>query len=268
MGTLDFQMFSFVAVVLSVIGGSSAATLRSLPNQRVLNANVTASHAAIQASSRQHNTPCACDANNPAWKPTTRTAPKCIFIDLGAADGNSFRAFLSNGYGPVSGCPSGGQWEAWLVEANGQFSSALAAEHAVYPYQVHQMGATAAYMCQGTTSFSIDPDVAHNRWGSSMKVDHGVHKVSVPLVNVIQLIAENTIPADWVMLKVDVEGAEFDIIPCLAQFPNARLVDRMYLEEHTWLSVDSAFTKQQYEQAKASLKTAGVDIPVYFSHTM
>jgi len=242
--------------------------MRGLPNQKVVNPNLNATHAAIQSASRHHNTPCTCDANNPTWIPPTRTVPKCIFIDLGAADGNSFRAFLSNSYGLVSGCPSGGQWEAWLVEANGQFTSALAAEQAAHPQQVHQLGATAAYMCKGTTSFSIDPDVAHNRWGSSMKVDHGVHKVSVPLVNVIQLIAENTIPADWVMLKVDVEGAEFDIIPCLAQFPNARLVDRMYLEEHTWLSVDSAFTKQQYEQAKASLKTAGVDIPVYFSHTM
>jgi len=39
-----------------------------------------------------------------------------------------------------------------------------------------------------------------------MKVDHCVHKVSVPLVNVIQDISGNTIAADWVMLRVDVEG--------------------------------------------------------------
>jgi len=261
-------MFGRFAIVLSVLRGTSAAILRGLPKQQMLKANPNASHAVIQAVSKHRNSPCACDANNPAWKPTTRTTPKCIFIDLGAADGNSFRSFLSNGYGPVANCPSG-QWEAWLVEANGEFSAKLAAEQVAHPQQVHQLGATAAYMCKGTTSFSIDPDVAHNRWGSSMKVDHGVHKVSVPLVNVIQLIAENTIPADWVMLKVDVEGAEFDIIPCLAQYPNARLVDRMYLEEHTWLSIDSAYTKEQYEQAKATLRTAGVDIPNnYFSHTM
>eukprot|EP00419_Tripos_fusus_P015725 CAMPEP_0172731968 /NCGR_PEP_ID=MMETSP1074-20121228/103046_1 /TAXON_ID=2916 /ORGANISM="Ceratium fusus, Strain PA161109" /LENGTH=255 /DNA_ID=CAMNT_0013560133 /DNA_START=1 /DNA_END=768 /DNA_ORIENTATION=- len=255
--------------MLSVLGGTSAARLRSLPEQRLLNAKLNASHAISQVASGQKNTPCACDANNPAWKPTMRKEPKCIFIDLGAADGNSFRAFLSNSYGPVSSCPSGGQWEAWLVEANGQFTSKLAAEQAAHPQQVHPLGSTAAYMCRGTTSFSIDPDVAHNRWGSSMKVDHGVHKVSVPLVNVIQLIAENTIEADWVMLKVDVEGAEFDIIPCLAKFPNAHLVDRMYLEEHTWLSIDSAYTKEQYETAKATLRKEGVDIPDhYFSHTM
>ena len=33
-------------------------------------------------------------ANNPNWKKTERTEPKCIFIDLGAADGNTFSKFL------------------------------------------------------------------------------------------------------------------------------------------------------------------------------
>ena len=135
-------MFGKFAIVLSALIGSSVASLRGPPKQQVLRANVNASHAAIQATSRQRNSPCACDANNPTWRPSTRTIPKCIFIDLGAADGNSFRAFLSNAYGPVSGCP-GGQWEAWLVEANGQFTSKLAAEQAAHPQQVHQLGATA-----------------------------------------------------------------------------------------------------------------------------
>ena len=36
------------------------------------------------------------------------------------------------------------------------------------------------------------------------------------------------------MLKVDIEGAEYNLIPCLAQFTDAGMVDRMYLEEHWW----------------------------------
>ena len=40
-----------------------------------------------------------------------------MFIDLGAADGNTFDSFLSNGYGPVKNCPHGGDWQAILVEA-------------------------------------------------------------------------------------------------------------------------------------------------------
>lgn len=45
-----------------------------------------------------------------------RTEPKCVFIDLGAADGNTFDSFLANGYGPVKNCPHR-QWQAILVEA-------------------------------------------------------------------------------------------------------------------------------------------------------
>merc|ERR550525_1018573 len=113
-------------------------------------------------------------------------------------------------------------------------------------------------MCQGSTTFSIDPDVAHNHWGSSMKRGFdGSQEVTVPMINVMKLIAEHTIPADWVMLKVDVEGAEYDIIPCLAQFANAKLVDRMYLEEHTWLEIDSIYSDQRYQQSKVTLRSSG-----------
>merc|ERR1719409_1006068 len=61
--------------------------------------------------------PCQCVASDPSWKACTRTVPECVFIDLGAADGNSFNVFLSNGYGKVAQCPSV-KWSAVLVEAN------------------------------------------------------------------------------------------------------------------------------------------------------
>ena len=48
-----------------------------------------------------------------------RTEPRCVFIDLGAADGNTFDSFLANGYGPVKNCPRHGEWQAILVEAEG-----------------------------------------------------------------------------------------------------------------------------------------------------
>jgi len=244
--------------LLSLVGCGLAAQLR----------NTTAKSAAVKAGDAAHVTPCQCHANDPAWKTTTRVVPKCIFIDLGAANGNSFQQFLANAYGPVANCPSG-QWEALLVEANPQFTPELTAVASTYPGAVHTYGSTAAYMCQGTTSFSIDPDVAHNHWGSSMKTNHGSTTVTVPTVNVMQLIAETVVPGDWVILKVDIEGAEYDLIPCLAQYAQAGTnVDIMFLEEHGWLQGDSAFTKQQYDASKAGLEAAGVAIPDYHSQTL
>jgi FkbM family methyltransferase len=212
-------------------------------------------------------------ANNAEWKRTTRTQPKCIFIDLGAADGNTFNDFLNNKYGPVSNCPSGGQWEAYLVEANPHFDSPIKKLQQQYPGRVHSMASTAAFMCQGETSFFIDADPTHNHWGSSMSsespdaIKSGKQKVTVPTVNVVQLVAEAVIPADWVMLKVDIEGAEYDVIPCLAKFNNANLIDRMYLEEHTWFKTGSTNGPEQMAAAKTQLQAMHVDIPQYFSNT-
>ena len=86
---------------------------------------------------------------------------------------------------------------------------------------------------------------------------------------------------DWVMLKVDVEGAEYNLIPCLAQFSTMRqwfavvhrstdqsvggfvmafpktncqgeagMVDRMYLEEHWWFPSITASGMQYGRVAK------------------
>jgi FkbM family methyltransferase len=236
----------------------------STAQQQLLGNNSLSFHAAWNQA------PCQCVANDPTWTKTTRTTPKCIFIDLGAADGNTFHDFIMNKYGPVANCPSYGEWEAFLVEANPHFDQPLKLLEQTYPGQVHALTSTAAFTCQGTTSFFIDQDPTHNHWGSSMSASApdakaGQVKVTVPTTNVIQLIAQNVMPQDWVMLKVDVEGAEYDLVPCLAQFQEAGLIDRMYLEEHWWFKVDSATTPAQMAYAKAKLQSMNVDIPQYYS---
>lgn len=214
---------------------------------------------------------CQCLANDPIWKATTRTEAKCIFIDLGAADGNTFAKFTQNGYGPIHDCPNGGKWEAFLVEANPQFTPALNALQENFVGQVHSYAEHAAFSCEGTTSFFIDMDKAHNQWGSSLMKDapdakkSGNVKVTVPMLNVAKLIAENVRPDDWVMLKVDIEGAEYDVMPCLAQFKDAGMIDRIYLEEHWWFSSVTPARKQAIAEAKKQLTAMHVDIPVYYS---
>lgn len=216
--------------------------------------------------------PCQCEANNQAWTRSNRATPKCILIDLGAADGNTFRHFLNNGYGEVNGCPSG-QWEAYLVEANPRFDQDLRALEVQYPGRVHALPSTAAFTCKGQASFLIDADAEHNQWGSSMSRASNTglavqKKVTVPTINVCQLLFENVLTEDWVMLKVDIEGAEYDLVPCLSNFANVGLVDRMYLEEHWWFKVDSPTTPEQMAAAKAKLQSMHVDIPVYYSPSL
>ncbi|CAJ1448728.1 unnamed protein product [Effrenium voratum] len=197
-----------------------------------LRAGSNASRSALRAGLRRPS--CTCEANNPSWKRPTRSEPKCVFIDLGAADGNTFDSFLADDYGPVHNCPHGGDWEAILVEANPMFSKKLQALQSNLPGKVQSLASTAAYSCETTTSFSIDADAAHNYWASSLMENVGRRQVTVPTVNVNKLLAESVIPGDWVMLKVDIEGAEYDVMPCLAEFKDAELIDEIFLEEHWW----------------------------------
>jgi len=244
-------------------------------------APVTAFHSAQQAVAASATVKaglkepaCQCEASNTAWKKTTRTTPECVFIDLGAANGNTFQYFVNNGYGAVSNCPNG-KYQAVLVEANPRFNADLANIASQYQGLVDSRAGTAAYMCEAQTSFFVDTvNTQNNYWGSSMSPNHpdaqksGLQQVVVNTMNLNRYLYENTIPGDWVMVKMDIEGAEWEVIPCLAQSPAASLIDRMYLEEHPQSWTQGSATQEQMTEAKLKLQSMGVDIPAYFSHTL
>jgi FkbM family methyltransferase len=252
-----------------------AAALTSSLRGKV-NATAVKIHHVLPAvgSASKAQMPCQCVASNPAWQACARTVPRCVFIDLGAADGNSFNHFMNNGYGDVGGCPSG-QWSSVLVEANPRFNSQLAAIGAQHVGQLTVMSSTAAYMCEAQTSFFLDTvNTEKNFWGSSMSNSHpdvkrsGQQKVTVPTMNLNRILYEQTIPGDWVMVKMDIEGSEYDVLPCVAQSPAASLVDRLYLEQHDASWGMAGTTPAQMEAAKNELRHKGVDIPDYFSYTL
>jgi FkbM family methyltransferase len=185
---------------------------------------------------------------------------------------------MNDKFGPVENCPSGGQWEAVLVEANPRFSEALTEVQKKYKQDEHgivdALPSTAAYMCQGWTSFYLDTSPgadANNYWASSMSQDSNAGKeqrVEVPTVNLNRILYEMAIPGDWVMVKMDIEGSEWDMIPCLAQAESASLVDRLYVEVHPSSWGLTGTDQVELEAAEARLRRRGVDIPPYFSQTL
>merc|ERR1712232_1169940 len=87
----------------------------------------------------------------------------------------------------------------------------------------------------------------------------------IPTVNLIQLLYENTAPEDFVVVEMDIEGAEWDILPCLAASPAAGLIDELLVEVHpsTW-SLTSP-SDEEFDDAIAQLRKVGVRIPAYFT---
>lgn len=267
-----------LAAALQVVVAAGVLSHQRKGNFRLSAQNTTDAHLLTEQPK------CTCQKDSPTWKKPTRTQPQCVFIDLGAADGNSFSQYLNDYYGVIQQCPSGGLWEAYLVEANPTFKPALekvvknpgkCSQSGCKEGKVHAFAPEAAFMCSGQTSFFID-SVNHdkNYWGSSMSNKHpdvvrsGQKKVTVPTVNVIQLVAENAIPGDWVTVKMDVEGAEWDILPCLASSDHADLIDELLVEWHSSELGTAGYTASDTQAAIMLLKTRGVRIPDYNSPTL
>eukprot|EP00403_Amphidinium_massartii_P012495 CAMPEP_0178415290 /NCGR_PEP_ID=MMETSP0689_2-20121128/23476_1 /TAXON_ID=160604 /ORGANISM="Amphidinium massartii, Strain CS-259" /LENGTH=315 /DNA_ID=CAMNT_0020036607 /DNA_START=103 /DNA_END=1047 /DNA_ORIENTATION=- len=229
---------------------------------------------AATANAPHGNQPCQCETSNGNWVQATRTDPECVFIDLGAADGNTFKEFLKDKYGSVAGCPNG-KYKAVLVEANPRFNSELTSLAAQHQGSVEVHGQTAAYMCEGTTSFYLDTvNGGSNYCGSSMSNNHpdvkksGLQEVTVSTLNLNRYLYENTIPGDWVIIKMDIEGAEWEVIPCLSDSPSASLVDRLFVEEHYQGWSYGVTTQEEMDAAKTKLQSLGVDMPKYSSLTL
>merc|ERR1719401_477105 len=163
-------------------------------------------------------------------------------------------------------------WEAVLVEANPRFNAPLQQLTARFPQQVRAAMSTAAYMCEGRTSFFLDTvNTATNYWGSSLSSTHkdvqnsGSKSVEVNLMNINRVLYEAAIPGDWVVVKMDIEGAEFDILPCMAQAPAASLIDTLLMEVHEGNLALTNTTQHFFLGAQEVLRQRGVLIPKYNS---
>merc|ERR1719498_400730 len=106
-------------------------------------------HSGSKKMRRLGEAPCSCHAEDSTWIPPAQRAPRCVFIDLGAADGNTWRSFLEGGFGSLKDCPSGGSYEAILVEANPRFAAPLQETQTNNSGIVRSLASSAAYMCEG-----------------------------------------------------------------------------------------------------------------------
>ena len=107
---------------------------------------------------------------------------------------------------------------------------------------------------------------------SSLAPQGNANDVQVHLINVISLIKSKTIPGDKVLLKVDIEGAEFDLIPCLARSDVLSHDMTAFVEEHYFPGGVkrslTGVTDREYNDAKQVMMSKGVKMPKYSSITL
>jgi FkbM family methyltransferase len=176
-----------------------------------------------------------------------------VFIDLGANKGDSVSAFL--------GIDNTGikfpmlldqkqidrvKWDIFIFEANPVFDQTLIhlkkqieSRHNVYLYN-----STASWIYDGFIEFYLDTvNKKDNYYGSSLKKDHpdviksGKNKVKIPCVDVAKLIKRrNYTKEDFIIVKIDIEGSEYELLLHFIRENILDLIDLMPIEYHSNLA--------------------------------
>lgn len=167
-----------------------------------------------------------------------------IFIDLGSNNGDSVYNFFNEEqkYPKIldSNIVNIVKWEIFAFEANPIFDEPLIkmkTEMEKKKQVVHLFNRTAAWTYDGYIDFYLDTiNEKYNFYGSSLKQEHpdvrnGKSKVNVACVDIGKLVKSFN-KNDFVVIKMDIEGAEYDLLTHFILNNVLHMIDFMAIEYH------------------------------------
>ncbi len=181
------------------------------------------------------------------------TEPKNIYFDLGANNGDSIENFLSMNYlsngGDIrSKIPAQKlkqKWTIYAIEGNSAFDSMLFSLKNKYKNTIHDIilyNGTVVANYDGFIRFYIDENNQYgNQVGSSIYANHpdiilskrvNVRKPCVDFSRLLRFYSQN----DFIVVKMDIEGAEFELLIHLIKENVLNLIDVLIVEYHKYLS--------------------------------
>lgn len=128
----------------------------------------------------------------------------------------------------------------------------------------------------GIRTFFIDTvNKEQDFWRSSIYAEHRDAKASnaqgtrLTSVNLALWLLKNFTPRDFVVVKMDIEGAEYEVVPHLAQMKAGTVIDHLLVEWHHF-DVSSSPEEQALREEKAKvgasmLVNGGTIMPYYDS---
>lgn len=172
--------------------------------------------------------------------------------------------------------------EIYLFEANPHFNVALLRARERYAevgVNVEIYPSTVADIKDGTRIFYLDTvNTDHDFWGSSVYASHpdavssNANGTELTAINLSRWLLMHTLPRDFVVMKMDIEGSEYEIVPHMAEMGVSEVLDYLLVEWHPYildnggLSEDEAtFRYERKEAAEKKLKAEGVKMPHYDS---
>jgi len=179
------------------------------------------------------------------FSPTSRKAHRKFYVDIGANNGDSITSFLGypkpNGFGNMEPEGAGGGWTVWAFEMNPRHVPSLQEMQK----RMLELGAAAGIELYAPAALSVaegSVEFRHDRLGDlegamsivkdALSADNGPPEV-VPAMDLVQMFrAAGVSEADRVIIKLDVEGAEYEIIRHWARTGLLLLIDDLHVEFH------------------------------------
>uniref|UniRef100_A0A7S1IA52 DUF7870 domain-containing protein n=1 Tax=Eutreptiella gymnastica TaxID=73025 RepID=A0A7S1IA52_9EUGL len=186
-------------------------------------------------------------------------APRRVYLDFGARDWNSSVAVFLRTY-PQARTFELKAWE--VVEA---FRPTYASHSEV---ELHM---EAVWVADGQLQMR-DPRMAHVLPANYSRVHRHKHTSApifvVPSVDISAYLQRNFVEDDFVVCKMDIEGAEYTVIPKLVADGTIHLIDELMLECHYWainlLPTVRSRTWRSCFQMYAGLRSQGVYVHEWF----
>ncbi|KAJ3058515.1 hypothetical protein HDU98_005391 [Podochytrium sp. JEL0797] len=211
----------------------------------------------------------------------TAKPQRLVFLDLGANKGDSYEAMLGLGkkFNYSYACPPDrkpSDFEAHLFEANPAHNINLVKIRDQYNKKgnstVFIYPSTVVYTRDEIIPFFVDTKNENKDfWGSSISLAHPdveeAGRRNMLAVDIGRFILMNFVPSDFVVVKMDIEGAEYDILPHLLETGAYVNIDYIYVEYHAFaLSADKVEgSVARLQAATRMMQEKGVNFPDYYS---
>jgi len=187
-----------------------------------------------------------------------------VFIDLGANCGNSYLKQIQDGIIDST-------YKAYLWEANpvlvARYLRLLARKYEnvkVIPYAATTQNRNLEFhLTKGQDGVNpdfhshnarCDPQAGGNPSGASslLNTPRAGRSISVRGVNFAEWIRHSVLPTNYIVLKIDIEGSEYEILAQMIEENLVCWVNEYYIEFHHWkIGLDSS-VKHKFEQTIAS----------------
>jgi hypothetical protein len=200
--------------------------------------------------------------------PRYRPEPVAAFIDLGSQGGNTHDVFLGRyadwefDYGLPSNFTTRASL-AYMFEGNPVFCGELVSRFNAVSFCPVVIGTE-----DTLATFFLDVR-SKQQWGSALNPEHpdtiGDRKsLTLPMVDIRAFLKRTFKHDDFVILKIDIEGYEWVLMPALAADAEAaQLVDKLFYEEH--IPHHNATQRAGIAASVVRFRSLGVDVHKYDS---